>query len=94
MSDISHDPEKTAAASAPTMSTGGADVDKKMPQQLDEGKIDAALAFLGAAEDGTVSEVDEKALVRKIDWRIVPLMCESLRKCVRRSDVALVALTM
>lgn len=44
-------------------------------QALQHGKIDAALEFLNH-ESGTVAEVDEKALVRKIDWRIVPLMCK------------------
>lgn len=47
---------------------------------VDAGEVDAALAFLGTAgageEAGAVVEVDEKALVRKIDWRIVPLMCK------------------
>lgn len=44
-------------------------------KQLQNSEADAALAFLNN-EAGTVTEVDEKALVRKIDWRIVPLMCE------------------
>lgn len=44
-------------------------------QVLRSDKVDAALEFLNA-EDTTVTEVDEKALVRKIDWQIVPLMCE------------------
>lgn len=44
-------------------------------QVLRSDKVDAALEFLNA-EDTTVTEVDEKVLVRKIDWRIVPLMCE------------------
>lgn len=44
-------------------------------QALRSDKADAALEFLNN-EHGTVAEVDEKALVRKIDWRIVPLMCK------------------
>jgi hypothetical protein len=45
---------------------------------------DAALEFLrsgGEAKPMTAS--DEKALLRKIDWRIMPLMfgCYTLRKC-------------
>jgi hypothetical protein len=36
---------------------------------------DKALEFLrGEAEIGEGEDVDEKALVRKIDWMIVPLM--------------------
>lgn len=36
---------------------------------------DAALDFLrGEIGTGTVAEVDEKALLRKIDWMIMPLM--------------------
>lgn len=68
MTDITRDSDK--ATTTTTM-----DAEKQSPQQLDTGKVDAALAFLGSAGVGTVSEVDEKALVRKIDWRIVPLMC-------------------
>lgn len=37
--------------------------------------VDAALEFLNA-ESTSVTEVNEKDLVRKIDWRIVPLMCK------------------
>lgn len=44
-------------------------------QVFQHNKVDAALEFLNH-ESGTVTEVDEKALVRKIDWRIVPLMCK------------------
>lgn len=51
-------------------------------QALRHDKVDAALEFLDN-QDGTVTEVDEKALVRKIDWRIVPLMC----KCPNRSQL-------
>ncbi|KAJ4410563.1 hypothetical protein N0V82_009227 [Gnomoniopsis sp. IMI 355080] len=42
-------------------------------QTLRPDRVDAALEFLNN-ESGTVTEVDEKKLVRKIDWRIVPLM--------------------
>lgn len=69
MTDMSHDSGKAAIMT--TM-----DAEKQSPQQLDAGKVDAALEFLGTAEVGTVTEVDEKALVRKIDWRMVPLMCK------------------
>lgn len=67
--EISHDqaslPEKTATL----------DTEKQQVLAVEKGEADAALAFLNN-EAGTVTEVDEKALVRKIDWRIVPLMCE------------------
>lgn len=43
-----------------------------------DANADKALAFLRCnnadAEEGTVVAVDEKALVRKIDWMIVPIM--------------------
>lgn len=46
-------------------------------QALEHKKVDAALEFLNAEETGSMSEVDERKLVQKIDWRIVPLMCMS-----------------
>lgn len=63
--EISHDQSST------TDKTVTLDHEK---QALRLDKVDAALEFLNN-ENGTVTEVDEKALVRKIDWRIVPLMC-------------------
>ncbi|PYH98214.1 allantoate permease [Aspergillus ellipticus CBS 707.79] len=41
---------------------------------VSSGQADAALEFLRHAEVATFSEVDERKLVRKIDWMIVPLM--------------------
>lgn len=38
------------------------------------GKADAALEFLRTEDIAVLTEVDEKALVRKIDWMIMPLM--------------------
>ncbi|KAJ5962822.1 hypothetical protein N7501_007763 [Penicillium viridicatum] len=38
------------------------------------GKADAALEFLRTEDIAVITEVDEKALVRKIDWMIMPLM--------------------
>lgn len=38
------------------------------------GKADAALEFLRTEDVAVITEVDEKALVRKIDWMIMPLM--------------------
>lgn len=46
-------------------------------QALKTKDADAALEFLYAEETTLMTDVDEKALVRKIDWRIVPLMCRS-----------------
>ena len=41
---------------------------------------DAALGFLNAREATVMTPEDEKRLLRKIDWRIVPLMCKSAVK--------------
>lgn len=49
---------------------------EKHAHHIDRANADAALAFLDS-EQAHVVEVNDKALVRKIDWRIVPLMCES-----------------
>lgn len=38
------------------------------------GKADAALEFLHTEGVAVITEVNEKALVRKIDWMIMPLM--------------------
>jgi hypothetical protein len=38
------------------------------------GTVDAALEFLQAEGGAILSEIDEKKLVRKIDWMIMPLM--------------------
>lgn len=46
-------------------------------QALEHKNVDAALEFLASEEIGIMTEVDEKKLVRKIDWRIMPLMCMS-----------------
>lgn len=36
--------------------------------------VDAALEFLHAGDASVVSDIDEKKLVRKVDWMIIPLM--------------------
>lgn len=41
---------------------------------LIEGKVDAALEFLRDEDTAVAVEISEKALVRKIDWMIVPMM--------------------
>lgn len=38
------------------------------------GNVDAALEFLQTENTAVMSEVDEKKLIRKIDWMIMPLM--------------------
>ena len=46
-------------------------------QALSSKDADAALEFLYAEGTTIMTDVDEKRLVRKVDWRIVPLMCRS-----------------
>lgn len=53
--------------------SGSVDVDVKNGI-IREGKADAALEFLRDEETIGAEEVDEKTLVRKIDWMIMPLM--------------------
>ena len=43
-------------------------------QALKPHDVDAALDYLNHEDTTIMSEIDEKKLVRKIDWRIVPLM--------------------
>jgi len=45
-------------------------------QKFDHRDADAALEFLNQEATGSMTEVDEKKLLKKIDWRIVPLMCK------------------
>lgn len=56
--------------------TTGKDPEK---QALEHKNVDAALEFLASEEIRIMTEADEKKLVRKIDWRIMPLMCMSRR---------------
>lgn len=54
-----------------------AEADEKAPEKRAYKDADRALEFLQRNEEsevGTVIAVDEKALVRKIDWMIVPIM--------------------
>lgn len=41
---------------------------------LPSGRVDAALEFLQAQETVDMSAIDEKKLVQKIDWMIIPLL--------------------
>jgi len=52
-------------------------VDEKVLEQSAYKNADKALEFLRINEDGeegTVVAIDEKALVKRIDWMIVPIM--------------------
>ena len=53
--------------------------------RLASGEADAALEYLNHEGSAVMSEIDEKALVKKIDWRIVPLMwaCKSVLQLER-----------
>lgn len=53
-------------------------------QALEHKNVDAALEFLASEEIRIMTEVDEKKLVRKIDWRIMPVMCTSTRRLPSR----------
>lgn len=50
------------------------DIEAKETSPVASSKADAALDFLQSGDSVSFSEVEEKALVRKIDWMIVPLM--------------------
>jgi len=52
----------------------GQSVDIEVKNGLPVGKADAALEFLHDEDTAVATEVNEKALVRKIDWMIMPLM--------------------
>ncbi|KAJ5524309.1 hypothetical protein N7513_009429 [Penicillium frequentans] len=51
-----------------------ASVDVESKNALAAGKADAALEFLHKEDNGVSVNIDEKLLVRKIDWMIMPLM--------------------
>lgn len=57
-------------------------------QALRSKDADAALEFLYSEGTTIMTDVDEKRLVRRVDWRIVPLMCRSshIRWRVARSS--------
>ncbi|KAJ5748599.1 uncharacterized protein N7511_010295 [Penicillium nucicola] len=63
---MSSEPEKHPISSNMDLETKG--------DLISTGKADAALDFLRSEDVADLSEVDEKALVRKIDWMIMPLM--------------------
>lgn len=65
----SSDIEKTS----PSVSSNGCDVEATK-RALPSGKVDAALEFLQTEGTAVMSDLDEKKLVRKIDWMIMPLM--------------------
>ncbi|KAJ5093197.1 hypothetical protein N7456_009058 [Penicillium angulare] len=49
-------------------------IDFEVKNGLPAGNVDAALEFLHGENNAVAIEIDEKALVRKIDWMIMPLM--------------------
>lgn len=50
-------------------------VEDNMPEKTATKDVDAALQFLNNEESTPMTPEDEKRLIRKIDFRIVPLMC-------------------
>ncbi|TPR08267.1 Sphingolipid long chain base-responsive protein PIL1 domain protein [Aspergillus niger] len=56
------------------VATSAVDVESKADGHVSFGQADAALEYLRAGEVATFSDVDEKKLLRKIDWMVVPLM--------------------
>ncbi|CAL5870096.1 uncharacterized protein PFLUO_LOCUS4330 [Penicillium psychrofluorescens] len=63
------------AGDSPQLAAAGNAVDiESKTGYLSAGKADAALDFLRTEDTALLSEVDEKKLVRKIDWMIMPLM--------------------
>lgn len=64
----SSDIEKTS----PSVSSNGCDVEATK-RALPSGNVDAALEFLQTEGTAVMSALDEKKLVRKIDWMIMPL---------------------
>ncbi|KAJ9155594.1 Allantoate permease [Pleurostoma richardsiae] len=65
--DVINEPASSTEKNASAIDTEAQDL--KRPKDAD-----VALDFLNHEAAGTMTEVDEKKLVRKIDWRIVPLM--------------------
>lgn len=66
--------ENTIPTDKAVLDNSAMDSEKQVLRTKD---ADAALEFLYAEETTIMTDADEKKLVRKIDWRIVPLMCES-----------------
>lgn len=56
------------------VATSAVDTESKVDGHVSLGQADAALEYLHAGEVATFSDIDEKRLVRKIDWMVVPLM--------------------
>ncbi|KAI9730684.1 MAG: hypothetical protein M1834_005652 [Cirrosporium novae-zelandiae] len=56
------------------------DIDVESKRVDDSAQVDDALRYLNHEDTTIMSEIDEKKLVRKIDWMIVPLMCQLCRR--------------
>lgn len=68
---VDHSPPREAEKDASSLEEGK--VDTVAGHSIKDG--DEALKFLRRTSvDGEIDEIDEKKLVRKIDWMIVPLM--------------------
>ncbi|EAU35466.1 conserved hypothetical protein [Aspergillus terreus NIH2624] len=50
------------------------DIEAEKPSPVASDKVDAALDFLRSEETVTFSEEEERRLIRKVDWMIVPMM--------------------
>jgi hypothetical protein len=50
------------------------DIEAKKPSPVASDKVDAALDFLRSEETVIFSEEEERRLIRKVDWMIVPMM--------------------
>lgn len=74
------------------MGKANIDVEEKRVELVD---VDAALDYLNHEDTTLMSEVDEKKLVRKIDWMIVPLLflCYCLQYLDKTLSMALPSTT-
>lgn len=51
---------------------GQPEIEDKRESVVERGDVDAALEYLDHEDTTVMSTIDEKKLVRKIDWMIVP----------------------
>ncbi|KAH8880125.1 allantoate permease [Thozetella sp. PMI_491] len=68
------DPEEKIESQAAESSAAGVRVDTEAQKLINPSDVDAALEYLSRGAARPMTEEEEKKLVRKIDWRIVPLM--------------------
>lgn len=65
------DEEKIVRANAPAIQQP---VIEMPSEKLATREVDGALAFLRDEADASVAELDEKKLLRRIDWLIMPML--------------------